>query len=377
MSLIAAQIVAPDSAHWADWIDDALSSDRQRRTTAREFHQRLLDQGRIPFLSWHNLEELLGISDAANARDRIAYLQSLPLIAWMRAPGAEVGLGAVIDIIAQEAAVFLSGCEQPREIRDRVRARLMRTGPAIDAIGTENWVWEEVRPFLLQRKSQDDMIAALADTRNFDDSQTVGQLVDLQLRDADERARKLAAIHENSYRDAMAAQRRRTPAQGAVIADAFIARAMAGLPATDMPIRDFILSTYVAQGLDADEVRDECRIADLSCLGTFRTQLRTVAELTGHSFEQLKRVRMEAMPSWNITEALRLHGQVRQEKPGSDVIDGHLAVLAAYTDTLYVDRRTHQDFLQMLRKAPQVAALIGNVAKVPHFTKIADPGTPG
>jgi hypothetical protein len=74
------------------------------------FHNELLDQGKIPFLSWHHLEELLGIEDDARASARIIFLQSLPLIAWMRFPQEPAGLGAITDILAAEAIAVDAGC---------------------------------------------------------------------------------------------------------------------------------------------------------------------------------------------------------------------------------------------------------------------------
>jgi hypothetical protein len=68
MSLMRPRVVAPDTSHWANWIDAALSSDPAKRYAARHFHDRLLDAGKVPFLSWHHLEELLCVDIAANAR---------------------------------------------------------------------------------------------------------------------------------------------------------------------------------------------------------------------------------------------------------------------------------------------------------------------
>ncbi|MDR3489588.1 MAG: hypothetical protein P4M05_32450 [Bradyrhizobium sp.] len=374
MSLITAEIIAPDSSHWANWIDGALSADRTRRDKANGFHQRLLDLGKIPFLSWHHLEELLGIEDEGNARARIAFLQSLPLIAWMRFPQEPAGLGAITDILAAEAIAVNAGCDSPRTLRDHVRQLLMRTGPAAEAIGTENWVWEVVRPEIFARRSHVGMVAALSSFNTFDESQTVGQVATQAKRRPEDVARKMRAIHAQALSEAMAADKRRTPAEARAMADEFVSRVLAMMPTRDISVRELLVSTYVAQGLDPGEIRDESRISDLSTLATFRSQLRVVAERTNLSFDQLKRVRMEWLPSWRIVQALRKHGQQRTERPGSNVTDEHLAVLAAYSDIVYVDRRTHEDFRRVLQKEPDIALLIGTVAKAGRYCDlVAEP----
>lgn len=370
MGLITPQIIAPDTSQWANWLDDALGTEPDRRAAARGLHQQLLDQGKIAFLSWHHLEELLGIASDENARARVAYLQSLPLIAWMRFPDEEVGLGAIVDILAAEAIAVAEGCDDPADVRDHVRARLMRTGPAIDAIGNENWVWEVVRPHLLARRPHVGMVAALSGFSVFDMNQTLAQAAAQQVRSPEERKRMLVAIHAKVMREATEADPKRSPAEARAMADEFISRVLAMAPKQEVKVRDLLVSNFISQGLDPEEIRDEAPLSNLSLLVTFRQHLQVVAERTDLSFSQLKQVRMERLPSWLITDALRRHGQKRRVRPASDVLDEHLAVLAAYTDLLYVDRRTHEDFRRVRQKSPEVARLLCPIAKAKHYSDL-------
>lgn len=372
MALIRPQVIAPDSSHWAKWIDSALNADRGRRETARSLHQKLLDQGKIPFLSWHHLQELLGIENEARARARIAFLQSLPLIAWMGFPHEQAGVGAITDILSAEAIAVVAGCNSLRTVRDYVRQLLMRTGPGSDAIGTESRIWEAVRPEILAQHARSNMIAALSGYRPLDESQTVAQIATQAKRSPEEIARKMAKIHKQVIHEAIAADRSRTSAEARAMADEFVAGVLAMMPKRDISVRELVVSTYVNQGIDPDEITDECRLSDLSDLATFRTQLRIVARKTGLSFERLKKVRMENLPSWRIIRALREHGQQRDERPGSNLADSYLAVLAAYSDIVYVDRRTHEDFRRVLQKEPAIAQLVGAVAKAARYSDIAE-----
>ena len=351
MSLLRPLIVAPDTSHWANWIDAALGDNAARRHTARTFHQRLLDAGRIPFLSWHHLEELLCVDSAHNAASRVAYLQSIPLISWVRFPG-KVGLGAVTDILAAEVMAFDAGCSDLIEVRDHVRSHLLRTGSGVEAVGRENWVWDVARPMMRERRPMDGMVTALADIRIMDEKLTFGKLAKQPRRSSEERSRVMAATHARVFREAMAADPTRRPEEARAMADSFMANVMKRMPSDDIPPRDLMLAAYVGLGLDPDEVTDDRTIAELSALATFRNQLRVVAEKTNLSFDRLKRVPMGKLPSWRIGEALKRFGQQRTKRPGSDMHDRALAVLAAYTDVLYVDKRTHEDFRRVIGKAP-------------------------
>ncbi|WP_142781901.1 hypothetical protein [Agrobacterium sp. T29] len=130
MMLLKAAIVAPDTSHWANWIDAAITPASPKGQIARDLYQRLLDQGRIPFLSWHHLEELLVVDDPANARARVAYLQSLPLLAWMRMSGERI-LGGIVDILAAEAIAYDSGCRTMAECETTCDRFCWRQEPAL------------------------------------------------------------------------------------------------------------------------------------------------------------------------------------------------------------------------------------------------------
>ena len=170
------------AASFSNSIDDAVSGDPARRNAARVLGARMLNQGKMPLLSWHHLEEMLCIDSEANARARVAHLQSMPLLAWMRLPGEREGLGAIVDILATEAIAFDAGCSSALEVRDEVRTALLRSGRGSDAIGSSNWVWSFARPEMMARRPHMGMVAALGGMRSLDETLTVGQLAQRPLR---------------------------------------------------------------------------------------------------------------------------------------------------------------------------------------------------
>ncbi|WP_165585593.1 hypothetical protein [Roseococcus sp. SYP-B2431] len=230
-----------------------MSADRARRDAARGLHQRLLHQGKIPFLSWHHIEELLGIEDEARARERIAFLESLPLVAWMRLPRARVGPGSITDILAAEVMAHEAGCDTLTTVRDHVRQLLIQTGSATDAVGVEGWVWESLRPTILARRQHSGMVAALSNLHTFNDNQTFGEVATQARRHPEDAARVLAAIRLRAFREAMTADSKRTVPEASAIADDFMARVVAEMPSHDASARELLISTYVAKGIDLAE----------------------------------------------------------------------------------------------------------------------------
>lgn len=216
------------------------------------------------------------------------------------------------------------------------------------------------------------MVAALGPLRTFDESRTIGELSKGAINSPQEMRAQLSSIHARALQEAMQSTGGDT-LRSRAMADEFLERVLAMLPPPGTTVRDLLVSSLVDQGLDEAEVRDECVLADLSRLGVFRSQLRAIASDTDRSFETLKSVPMDVLPSWVIAEALRQHGQNRTLRPGSDLHDSHLAVLAAYCGVLYVDKRTAEDFRQALKKEPRLVSLIGEIAKAGDFDGIAAP----
>jgi hypothetical protein len=203
----------------------------------------------------------------------------------------------------------------------------------------------------------------------FDENRTIGELSRMSLYSPVQMATRLQVIRTRVLNEALSRAECDTR-QAEAMADAFVGRVVQKLPPAGTSVRQFLVSTLVERGLDAEEVHDDSVLADLSALATFRSQLRLVASKTGRSFGQLKSVPMEALPSRLIGGALKKYGQPRRKRPGSDLIDGYLGVLAAYSDVLYVDKRTAEDFKRAIAKEPRLTGLIGSIAKGAEFTDI-------
>ena len=362
-------IIAPDSAHWSLWLDAMRSPKSDLRQRATSLHERLMEQGRVPLLSWHHLEELLGGKDDECAAARMASLRAMPFIAWLRFPHAAGGVGSIVDIFAAEVIAACEGHNNLIAVRDRARSLLLMTGNGRQAIGEHGWVWEAVRPVLHSRQNHVTAVATLGSMQTFDQTKTIGELSKLYIADRATLRTKLVAIYEQAFQQALRGTNGKE-ARAREIAHDFIERTLAMAPPPGATVRDYLVSILISQELDEVEIRDDCVLGDLMRLALFRSQLRIVAEQISRPFADLKLVSMDLIPSFVIDEAIRIHRQSRDKLPGSDVHDRHLAVLAAYCEFLYVDRRTSEDLLRVRRKEPQISALLGNIAKAGDFESL-------
>jgi hypothetical protein len=315
MTLFKSKIIAPDSSHWAKWIDAALSSDFQRRTEARQFHHQLLEAGRIPLLSWHHLEELLSIENDECARDRIEFIQNLPFVAFLRLPSDEVGLGGITDILAAEAIAAVEGANDALSVRNRAKHMLLKVGSGTDAIGDAGWVWQVVRSDFTARNAESKKVVAIASFHPFDDQRTIGEISKGTIRAEAEFETKAKELH-SALLSSVRLKGDRRILDAKAIADDFIDEVLALRPPLGMSVRELLVTALTAQGVDEWEVKDECKLSELNGLARFRTKLRIVASKTGMPFEKLKSIEKERLPCWLIEDALNAHGQKRRELKG-------------------------------------------------------------
>jgi len=370
MDLLKSSLVALDSSHWADLIKAATSPSSAMRAKARAFPAQLLAQGCVPLLCWHHFEELLAIEDDAIVDARLAFIESLPFIAWIQSLDEPHGFGAITDVVAAEAMAICDGADTPLAVRDQARARLVRSWRALDAIGPDRWVWHLLRPDILERNICSRTITAIAPVKFMDGSTPVRALMAQSLRSADEVKVQFAAMTRMLTGEiARHGDRRIENPQD--LAATFCADTAQLAPWSSASVGEFVIGVAEAQGVRAEEITPEMTVDQLGELGVFRSKLRIIAEKTGHTVDELwQRVRMDQCPHWIIEDGLGRYRPALAERRGSDLNDGYLAVLAAYADHLYVDKRKAENFRQASGKAPALNALIGRIWKAAHYADI-------
>lgn len=114
--IVRPRFVALDSSHLAVLIFDKYSSDTVRRQSAAAFEGLFNECGAVLLLTHHHIEELFRHRDEAVVAQRMSYISSLPLVAWITAPSAPDAPGFVVDIFAKEAAALFNSPTFPSRI---------------------------------------------------------------------------------------------------------------------------------------------------------------------------------------------------------------------------------------------------------------------
>ena len=372
MKIITPRVIAPDSSHWAQWIDCALSPSRVGHQATLDFHDRLISAGRIPLMSWHHLEELLAIEDDTWARRRVAFIQALPLIAYVRFPAEGSHSGSIVDVLSAEVTAALNGATTLQEVRDKARVSLIRTGTGEEVIGTETWIWDVVRREFRRRNKDAKLIAATRSMGLFDDQRTIGEIAKGSIR-TNEEQRFTVLKMRGKVLDHIQLRGDRKIADPHSMASSFMdaVQALAVPEGTD--VRSLLEIALVSQGLDRDEIRDDAVLADLNDLAIFRARLKVIADNIDMPFRSLKRIDRAILPSCQTLHLLQRFGQNRQRRNGSDITDESLSALAPYVDELFVDKRTAEDFRRVQSRSEPVVRLLGRVRKISSFEGLVSP----
>jgi hypothetical protein len=120
---------------------------------------------------------------------------------------------------------------------------------------------------------------------------------------------------------------------------------------------------YLRQlGVRDEDIDEHTTVGDIGRLLVFRGKVETAMNAVSLKDERLlSKASMERLPAWIIDNALDEHGQKRSRYRGSDQNDRFIASLAPYATLIFVDGRTHQDFMHARKKVAPLARLIGRM----------------
>jgi hypothetical protein len=121
--LIRPKFVALDSSHLGAVAADKAAHDRTRLLRAEAFERAFYETGSVLLLCWHHLQELFSHHNEDVAAQRVAYLQSLPMVAAVASFQKEDIIGMVGDLQSFEVAIaFDNPAADVLTIRDAAKS---------------------------------------------------------------------------------------------------------------------------------------------------------------------------------------------------------------------------------------------------------------
>lgn len=374
MSIRQPRFVVLDTSHLAGLASDWASSDRSRRRAAHVFAPALVEHGWLPLLCWHQMEELLQHKDDELVDQRLRYLRSWPLVAWVRPSDPDSGPGSVLEVLKAEVrAAYAHPGADLLQVRDLAREGLFLVGPGSEAIPDSFQDWRILQAPLAERQEGSRKVAAIARWRATNiDNVRISALLAKPFRKTEDANRALQHLR-NQLAGEIAARGDKRIADPGAMADIFfeeIAREGQAIPTGgDLPP---VIQLLLMAGLELEDIDLSATFGQTTNLLIFRERLKMVADASGLPWQALKRVATQGrLPVTVIEECMRAHAQDQPERKGSDLNDTHLLCLAPYADVTYVDKRTLESVRRARSKVAAFEQLVGEVRRAGGHAEIS------
>lgn len=366
--------VVLDTAHWAGLVADVTSNDREKRRAALVYIPNLIERGWLPLICWHHVEELLQHGDDQVVDNRLRYLRSQPLLAWIRPLDPEAGLGSVLDILRAEASAALRLPEADAiRVRDVVKKDLIAVGTGVDAIPEIFRDWRLLRDALSEHQQNNRRVAAIARWRATDiDNKPISELLGKTARNPNDAARVLDHLRKNLKNEIATRGDKRIP-DAAAMATEFIDQVVRDNQAGSEDFEDDpVIRILRSAGLQSEDIDLSATFGETMDFLTFQNRLRIATQGFNVPWSTLSRsVTQRQLPVIVIEEAMRRHAQDQKERKGSELNDTHLLCLAPYADMTYVDKRTLENLRRARSKISLLDQLLGGVARANDHAEVA------
>ncbi len=370
----AVKLLLLDTSHLSGLCADASSREPRRRGKAAEFLDAMFRSGRVPVFCWHHLEELIQHENKDLVDSRLAYLRTVPHVAYVRPSDGHESPGTVVDVFAAEAEVALEHPEADVfEVRELARNRMFRFGNGRELIPDAFRDWRALKPVLYEHQEHARKVAAISRWRATPiDHKRIGTLLEYRPRSRADTNRTLGVLRDQLAAEIAGRGDDRIEDPDRMATEFFFEIARDGSVLSGGDCLPAIIQVLQKAGLEADEIDLSSTFGETMERLTFKKRLQLAAEARGLPWEDLKKsVPPHRLPSNVIAEAMRTHSQDLPRREGGELNDRHFLGLAPYCDATYVDKRTLENVGRASRKVKSFAKLIGSVRRASDYTGVA------
>jgi len=371
--IILPKFVAPDSSHLGAVAADKATNDRTRLRRAEAFEKAFDESGSVLLLCWHHFQELFSHSREEIVAQRVAYLQSLPMVATVASFRKDDIIGTVMDLQCFEVdAAFKNPAADVVTVRDEAAKRMIRLTNGADLVRPFQQNWTELRQAFAERQPRNSEVVAISRS-NFagNSDQKIVDLLKGGLRAPEDIQRQFQRLHRNLSNDIRERgdKRIRDPeVSSQTFLDEVQRLGMEVIRGDNPAVRILEIS-----GVALSEIRPETTVGDVGNMAVFRRKLELLNEQLNLPWPDLKaRAKEDRLPSGVIYNAIARYHPDTREWDGSELADRYLACLAAYADVTYVDKRTHEASRQARQKSPAFASLVRHIEKAGGYSEIAE-----
>jgi hypothetical protein len=342
--LFAPKFIAFDSSTLGRIARDYWSKEQVCREKARQFIRDLTEASVYVTVSMNHLDELLSHGNSKVVANRLAWLKTLPLIAWPRPYRGNWFVGGVFDLLLYELhSIVHDRITGWRAMFENIRPRILET-----AVGEEmfqdgpHWAMLKAHARRSSRNRQYIASVARVDVGDIKDAKLgdFAPLPHLPHRNAEEEKREAIAFSRRLEQRLVDHGDRRLLTD--VAAREFTFRVLADLA----QIKELSGNPYSAildvHNVPISHVNPEMTVGELGELAVYVAHLHVLGKaLRPAKHVTINDAPLDALPSHAVERAIRQEQHRAIRASGSDLIDGHVVALGFYIDAVEVDKRTY------------------------------------
>ena len=370
--LATPRIVVLDSATLGNVSRDFWSAGRSEREKARSFLARLQDLGVFVTFTLTHIIELVRHGNEQIVRDRLKFLGSIPLIAWLRPYNGNWFPGGIPDLLLRELhAVVHESARGWRAVVDDVRRELWETGVGSEMFVEDHAFWSAIRSEANRQHENEVYVASVART-------DPGHIMDVKLGDALRLPMRPKEEREAYLRRFAQEMKEQLDRHGdkrlncsEEVAGAFANKTLQDIQAIEQSGGDPIAHVLARFDIPAEFVSPEMTIGEVGQLSVYASKLTIVAKRLRPPVEvTVREVPPDVLPSHVLQRRLCSIQENSERVSGSDLGDSHVGPLVFYADAVQVDRRTGEFLNQLRRNEPTLASLMGRFFRSSDYGQI-------
>jgi len=372
MTLATPKIVVLDSATLMKVSHDYWDQDACARDKARSFITRLQYLGVFVTFTKTHIVELLRHGDGQVVQDRLRFLHSIPLIAWLRPYDRSWFPGDITDLLTRELHVMVHGSARNwREIVDAVRPELWETGMGSEmfVVNEEFWANISCESHHLHEKEKYTASMARTDPGQISDVK-LSEVLHLPIRLKEERGAYMRRFAKEMQRQLEQHGDKRFDYSHKAAID------LANSTLQDVKTIDEMGGNPIQRLLESvnvplDLVSPEMTCGELGELAVYAKRLKMISKSLRPPIELTMRdVPQDTLPSYVLERKLASIQRKAERVSGSDLGDRHIAPLIFYADGIEVDKRTCEFLNQVRRNEPKLASLMGRFFPSSDYSQI-------
>ena len=370
--MILPKLISIDTFVFGKLAKDYYSGNDKKSTKARGVVRFMIDNGLVPFITHHHIQEILQHGNETVKFNRWSLIGKFPTIAWVSGFHDSSVLGSIYDIHQLEVAYLLNNANPPQEkLEDKFKNRLLQYSSGAEFTDQFEYVYSEVNRLGYldsQRNKEIESISHLQD-RKINETK-LSELNNSTLKNPSE-----VTSYLEGYKNNLIAKLRSNGDirldNHSLIASDFIEEVRTTAQSLYEDISAPLFDSFIrSAGVRIDQVTPNTTVGELGYLAIYNAKMEQIMKSLGLPLDRAKEISPNDSTTWVIWRSLDKAMKREYRAHGSNMIDKHMSVLALYVDIFTVDKRVKEYFRQLRRKNTVLSNKFSNIVKISDYTDL-------